>query len=289
MNNLNLIDDYLANRMTDAEKSSFEEKLQADNELRQEFNFHKDIVDSIKETRKAELKSMLNEIPVSSGTSYKPKVGTKIIAGVITGALVIGGLYYFMKEYDTPVDNEPAVEQTVEKQIHKPAETIASQEDNPVVEDIEEKAPVAEQKKEQLLKEEEKAPQTSKPAEISTPNVLDFDTDETDTDITQPEVSTEAGDFSAEELFHSTIEVVTDNTKKKYDFHYQFKDEKLYLYGSFDEDLYQILEFNTKEGRTIILYYKDAYYLLNEHQKEITPLKIIEDEQLIDKLNRLRK
>ncbi|MGK7392762.1 MAG: hypothetical protein ACNS60_20575 [Candidatus Cyclobacteriaceae bacterium M2_1C_046] len=287
MTNLNLIDDYLANRMNDAERISFEEKLQADSELRQEFNFHKDIVNSIKEARKVELKSMLNEIPVSSAPTTGIGTGTKLAAGLIVGAIVIGGFLYFMDDDKAPFKDETTKEQSLQQEQTKEEAPEVVEEETIVEDQAEPTVPVEEQDQQPQVSAQ---PEVSRPAEISTPDVMDFETEENEIEIKQPEATAEAGDYSIKELFNSTIEVVTDNSKKKYDFHYQFKDNKLYLFGDFNEELYQILEFNKKDNeRTVILYYKDAYYMLDENQKEITALKAIEDQQIVDQLNRLRK
>lgn len=288
MANINLIDDYLANRMNDAEKVAFEERLNSDSELRQEFNFHKDIVSSIKEARKADLKSMLNDIPVSSGVSTGLKTGLKLSVAVITAAILIGGFIYFMDGEEKSLDdkNNNVSEQVIpdSQDIEEEKHVIEELKEESIENVIEEKS--VESKKEPTAKPEQK---TSKPAEITTPNIVDFETDQEEAEITEPEVITEGGDYSTEQLFHSSIDVITDNSKKKYKFHYQFKDDKLYLFGDFDKELYQILEFNSKEGRTIFLYYKDTYYLLKENQSEITPLSEIEDQKLINKLNSLRQ
>lgn len=287
MTNLNLIDDYLANRMNEADKVSFEEKLQTDTELRQEFNFHKEIVNSIKETRKAELKSMLNQIPVSSAPSAAIGTGTKIAAGLIAGAILIGGFLYFINDEEAPLQKEPATEQPVEAEEPVEEQVPTVQEETPTEDKAEDYIP---QKQEDKQPEISAQPEASQPAEISTPDVMDFEAEEDGVDIEQPEATTEAGDYSIDELFNSTIEVVTDNSRKKYDFHYQFKHDKLYLYGDFNEALYQILEFNRKDDdRTVILFYKNAYYMLDENQNDITALKAIEDQQLVGQLNRLRK
>ena len=86
----------------------------------------------------------------------------------------------------------------------------------------------------------------------------------------------------------SSIEVDTDNTSKAYTFHYQFKNDKLLLYGPFDSSLYEILEINGG-SHTVFLFYRNSYYHLNELEKEITPLIMIRDFELLEKLEKFRK
>jgi hypothetical protein len=86
----------------------------------------------------------------------------------------------------------------------------------------------------------------------------------------------------------TSLIVETDNTQKKFDFHYQFKEGKLILMGSFDTTLYEILEFIADDKRTIFLYYTGKYYLLDETKSKPTPLNPIKDSQLLKKLDTYR-
>ncbi len=85
----------------------------------------------------------------------------------------------------------------------------------------------------------------------------------------------------------STIEVELDNTNTTYPFHYQFKNEKLVLYGPFDSSLYEIIEINGGT-HTLFMYYKNSYYHLDEKEKNIVPLIMIRDLALLDKLEEYR-
>lgn len=319
MANTNLIDDYLANRMNEAERKAFEQKLNSDESLRQEYNFQKDVVKSINNARKAELKSMLNNTPVPAATGQTYGLGTKIAIGIVSATIIVAGALYLFDEKEELI-NQPAIENQAEDKI---AESVIEKKGNFEKEekvekpqDVEVKEPPVTEpttpssdKKKSLIVESEDKPvmvepeDTNEPiqddketasqtAEINTPSVLDFEVndDEGISDINQPNAQIKTGDFNLKgDLSNSTIEVITNNSKKKYKFHYQFMDEKLYLYGDFDEDLYQILEFNNEDGRTIILNYKESYYLLDQSKVEITPLKVIENKQLVSELDRLTK
>lgn len=269
--------------MNDAERSAFESRLANEPDLKQEYGFHKEIINSIQTERKMELKSMLNEIPVPSA-SNTGNAG-KIAASVVTAAVIVGAIFYFTK------DNEPAISENiiVEDAASDTADNSIFENDTQAVEATDEPAPV-EIKKQPEISGAAKDPvvKPSKPT-ITSPNLVDdFETEGTGTDVKAPEIYTETADISTEELFDSNIEVITDKTKKKYQFHYQFKGEKLYLYGDFSTGLYEILEFNSQQETTIILYFKEGYYLLDINQNDITPLKAIEDSSMVEKLNRLR-
>lgn len=290
MNNLNLIDDYLANRMNDAEKNAFESRLGSDPELKQEFNFHKQIVNSIREERKAELKSMLDNIPVSPSSSGSTFGNSLKAIGTVAGiTAVIVGAYFFTR------NEEPVTTPTEETEEQAPLNIIEDEPLEPASDPVKKtdennaSAPVDVDEEEPQIAEPS-TPKEKTPAEIKTPNLVDdFENDNNAEEINEPEVFTETEDITTEELFNSNIEVIIDNSKKKLNFHYQFKDEKLYLFGAFDKGLYEILEFNNDQGKTVILYYKENYYLINSENQEITPLKPIEDNSLTEKLDKLRE
>ena len=75
---------------------------------------------------------------------------------------------------------------------------------------------------------------------------------------------------------------------KKYIFHYVFRDSKLVLYGAFEKNLYEILEFIGDEKRTVVLYYKANYYLLDIAKVQPTKLTPIRDRRLLKKLQEHR-
>ena len=145
---------------------------------------------------------------------------------------------------------------------------------------------VSEAGQEAIAENEPVAPVVEQP-NFEKPEAMDeFGMEEEETeDITVPEsYSTD----KKESLTKSNIEVLTDNTRKKYSFHYQFSGEKLYLYGSFDKDLYEILEFNSDNQRTVFLYYRNKYYPIFSDTKKITPLEELDQKSLIEKLNNIR-
>jgi hypothetical protein len=85
-----------------------------------------------------------------------------------------------------------------------------------------------------------------------------------------------------------SIAVDVDRDNRKYSFNYQFKDGKLVLYGPFERNLYEILEFFSDEKRTVFLYYKNNYYLLKEDNENVKELTVINDPALIKKLKEYR-
>ena len=276
--------------MTDADKLAFESRLSAEPDLKQEFIFHKEVINSIQQARKAELKGMLNNISVTTSTNSAFGASAKIAAALLITVAFIGGIYLITNDEPETNQQDPNEEVTVPAEVDETDEIIQEEEENEPSSDSDEIAEETTVEKNEENNSEETQVKPTTPAEIKTPNLLEeFESDNTATEINQPEIFTESENLNADNLFASSIEVVTDDSRKRYKFHYQFKNEKLHLFGSFDKGLYEILEFNKDKDRTIILYYKDNYYLIKNTQKEITPLEPIKDPSLIEKLNNLRK
>jgi hypothetical protein len=59
--NIDLFDDYLSGKMSDAEKNAFELRLKQDPELKAAFELHQVLVDGIKEAGRAEVKKLLKK------------------------------------------------------------------------------------------------------------------------------------------------------------------------------------------------------------------------------------
>src|SRR6478609_8420878 len=96
MNNIELIDDYLTNRLTEKEKGAFEQQLASDPSLKADVELQKNIVEGIKGARAAELKSMLNNVPIGSPVSVSFSA-LKVAAGIVGAGLLIGSIYYHMQ------------------------------------------------------------------------------------------------------------------------------------------------------------------------------------------------
>ena len=86
-----------------------------------------------------------------------------------------------------------------------------------------------------------------------------------------------------------SIAVEVDSENKKYDFHYQFAQDKLVLYGPFEKNLYEIMEFISEDKRTVFLYYQDRFYFLKDDTEKLKPLGAIQDPALIKKLKEYRR
>ena len=276
MSQFDLIEDYLTNRLDENARATFEMQMNADPELRAEVGLQKGIIEGVKSARAAELKAMLNNVPVGGATTAL--TGKIVIATISAG--ILGTLLYFGLRPAPTTGTQPGMEETVKEQPVAPVE-----------EPKEEVAPITEPTREQ------KAPQKKKPGkdhplatqqktEKAAPprvEVLDLTEgmDENQESISAPKVA------NTPSVSPSTVEVELDKTNKAYSFHYQFKDSKLVLYGPFDSSLYEIIELNGGV-HSIFLYYDHSYYKLDEKEHNIAPLIMIRDKALLGKLEEYR-
>lgn len=282
---LELLDDYLANRLKGEEKVSFEQRIQADPELRNEMQLQQHLVTGIRKARASELKTMLNNIPLSSIPQSGASAVAKFAMGGLIAGAVITGVYFLSKE--EPEEKEPVTEQKIPVQADSNSEKISSAPEEPKPTQTE--TSTEEKKETAAVQSKTKKPAANKQttSEVTQPQIEVFDpTDEaegTGSHINQSE-SKPSNVGRAE----PSIAVSVDKNHREFGFHYQFKDEKLFLYGPFESNLYEIMEFFSEEKRTIFLFYKDAYYLLKEDGSDIKPLKEITDPILVRKLQESR-
>ncbi len=276
-----LIDAYLAGRMSERAKAAFEGTLQKDPLLQSEFQLQQGIVEGIKDFRKAELKEMLNNVEVGGAFST-----FKIAAGI--GALLIGGLSFYYFNVDnaeqigalpTPINIEEATPTASKKS------TVLIEEIEPVVEansEIANDEVVVAAKKTKTVKSKAKEVRV-----VQLPYVIeDFSDDENlqlSEQLTLPDNNLNTT--------YETIVAKTDVnqiTDSKYSFHYQFVNNKLFLYGDFDKK-YEILELNSPNGISIYMFYDGYFYGIVQQKKKITPLTKIEDSDLINDLMTIKK
>jgi len=287
MSNFELIDDYLSNRLTGAEKEVFEKQLNNDPSLKSDLDFQKRIVEGIRTARAAELKSMLSKVPVGGASDSMDYSVMKMAAGVVAAGVLGAAIYFYITRGETPPFDKAATDLNKIEELKKPEtqpEDVtrvahdSSKEESPAV------TPENEPKKESAKKLIKPQPEV-KPAEKPKLEVTDPSAELESSNNTKSENPTAS---LRSDITPSHIQVGIDSSSKKYDFHYQFVTGKLMLYGSFDNSLYEVLEING-DKHSVFLFYKNTYYLLDEKQHNITKLEPITDKALISKLKEYRK
>jgi hypothetical protein len=284
MRNLELIDDYLSNRLKGAEKEAFDKQLAVDPALKSDLDFHKRIIEGIKKSRASELKSMLNKVPVG-GTGVTMDFQVMRMAAGFVAAGVIGAAIYMYQRGELPPFDKAATDFGKKTEQVKPEEKPQQDNTTPEANTPESSTPAVTDEPKKESKPEVKKKEEIKSAEKPKLDVTDPSQDVNSDDNAK---SNEPSTLRSSEITVSNIQVEMDSSNKKYDFHYQFVGNKLMMYGSFDKSLYEVLEVNG-DNHAVFLFYKDAYYLLNEKQSKITKLEPIKDAALVSKLRDYRR
>ena len=270
-----MIEKYVTNRLSEAERLTFEQEMKGDAQLGSEVKLQQEIIEGVKQARITELKAMLNNVPISGG--YALSAGKMALATLTAG--IIGAALYFNLRTESVEHPELIQEAKVEQNV--PAEITQT-------EPAEEPAPESEvttSESKVITSEPTPAKKKLTPTEGSKPMVSVMDPTEELTSKTEEAIANDVNTRS--EISASSIEVETESGNKDYPFHYQYAEGKLHLFGPFDTGLYEIIEINGG-SHTIFLYYNGAYYHLDQRESKIAPLIQIRDTELLTRLDQYR-
>jgi len=274
MSQFELTEDYLTNRLDEGARKAFEQQMQGDLQLQAEVKMQQGIIEGVKSARAAELKAMLNNVPIGGATSGA--VTGKIAIATISTVIIGTALYFGLRSNpaEQPLAEPPAMEESINQDLEP-------EQAEPITELVEEAT-------QQETKVAKNAPATKSIVTKPVPPKIDVMDMTADMEDNKNKEEAPVPKLSGNpQISASSLEVETDNTNKNYSFHYQFKDGKLLLYGPFDASLYEIIEINGGSHH-VFLYYKNSYYHLDELEQHITPLIMIRDIELLAKLEQFR-
>jgi hypothetical protein len=282
MNNFELIDDYLTNRLGETERSAFEQQVASDPTLKEELDLQLEIIEGVKKARALELKAMLNKVPVSGATVINFPM-MRMAASVVGAGVLVAALGYY---FNTHKDMVPNMSTSIEDSIHKidPKEFEPLEEPTDSNKTVETKEEIVKQPTTKTIPAKKKAVsvQPAQPKiEALDPSqeIIDNQEDGASTTVKSPVKP------NTITVSHIAVDIISEN--KEYTFHYKFIQNKLVLFGSFDKSLYEILEING-DNHSVFMYYKENYYQLDEKQTKITPVVAIQNPVLLAKLKEYR-
>ncbi len=287
MTNNERIEAYFNNEIPEADKQQLMQDIESDASLKSEFQFQQGVIDGIKDYRKKELISRLDNIQVAS-TGQSIILKTLGIAGIAT--VVTIGSYMWINQGEEVIANEETnnTEQLVAQPEENTEKVVDSFEDKSLAEENNPNKEVESVKEEEIA---EAAPAKTDKEEIAfipdvvVPNVQEPETDSTvslDEDLSAPEAIAS----STTEL--STRSDVQVKLSKKYEFHYQIKNGGLILYGKFNDSPFEVIELKTNQGINSYLYFKNQFYSLTDKSEDINPLVILTNKELIKELEKRR-
>jgi hypothetical protein len=281
MVNFEQIDDYLSNRLQEQDKRAFEQQLEGDPSLKEEVAFQRQVIEGVRQARMVQLKTMLNNVAVPAGSTWG---GAKIAAAVVTAGIISTIIYLNTNE------DKSAVTDIKKDSTEEVASTApANESDDKIIAGSDENKQEGAQTADSSASKEEKKIKKDE-VRVTTPvrkpdiNVVDPSSELSEDDKNAQSSVSRSG---RSEISPSKMEVITGIVDKKHNFHYQFSEGKLMLYGPFDKSLYEILEIHG-DGHAVFLFYKENYYLLDESQARITQLQAIRDGELLKRLREYR-
>lgn len=269
------IDDYLSGDLSAIESTQFESEIASSPELQGEVNFQSDVINSIKENRRLELKSRLSNIEVSS----KSKWFSNTAIGGIAATVIIGSAIFGYSEY-TKHDNNPtliAQEQEVtvfEERLITRATTNTDEETSIEIILPSDDSQITEEKGDKLDL-----------TEVTAPDLTINDSE--DESVTTNSLATIKNVDNVNILSSGAANVAVE-FKGGRKLAYKFFDDKLFLFGKFNEAKpYEVIEIKTHYGKEFYLKFESDYYTIVKGKVEKTPLTKIGNHKLIKKLNDL--
>jgi len=300
------IETYLRQEMTDLDRSGFERRMHDDAELHEEVRRQEALIGAIRQERILALKSGLQNVNISLWSTGLMEFARIAAISAGLGVASLGAYYYYQQgKAPEPVKlvqeahqnllvPEPKDQPEVEFKKSSPAQTGSQNK----VEGSDAEAlalnpePLVSGSKE-LDRTANTSVQSGNPktiknafqpeAEALEPG-LKAAQPETSRDMSQPEDGISA--MTAPETIQPEVVIKRDNKDK---FHYQFSEGKLVLYADFNEKLYEVLELNQHNEKQLYLAYDGRFFVLEPSKTEISPLREVKDQNLVQILGAYQK
>ncbi|MEP2026044.1 MAG: hypothetical protein ABJH98_00820 [Reichenbachiella sp.] len=278
---------YFSGTMSETDRILFEGRVESNPELKSEFSKQNDIVEGLKAHRRAELKTRLNNItvePTLIGTLMQGSMMKSLTYG-LTAVMVATGSYFFYNK-------EAAIQYHIESLKAKSEYSLHSNlqlnslnqlsyrfEGNMQMLDYVDAAPVL--KKRTIIEETPKQSIAFEVPEVAPTHEEAFDGMTVDFGA-MDRIEQVSGISEVDKVNIQTI------NSRRYNFHYRLEDNRLFLYGKFNESPYEIIEISTPGSKKLFFYYHGDFYQLRKKASSITPLSKIENRELIHELDALK-
>ena len=263
-----------------------------------EFQFQQDVISSVKDYRIAQLKARLNNILIPAPNNI---VSTNLAALKIAGSLLLisaigtGGYLYYQNQVNTQstgatanpnqieLSEEDLIDYTIIEEVPKPpqiqtenTEPQATKESSSVSPELSTPSSTNTSQPQNITRE----PRSVQPTIIE--GFQDEESFPNEDEVGLPNIS--LNEKNIEEITQVEVSNTVDG---KHSFHYQHYNNKLFLYGDFNNIPYEILELNNAKGRKLYLFYQGEFYDIKSDQEEIAPLVEIKDRKLFNQLSPL--
>lgn len=273
-----LIEDYLTGKLSEKQKLEFEAQLKSNPDLNKDLMLQKDIISSIKDARKAELKSMLNNVNVSSGNgmNYFP---LQMAGAVLITSLLAVATYFYFSEGNQKTSDRSTIEETT------PSNDGNSEQGLPTISNgkgsVNEETTVQQEEPAATQETVSESPEATSTEDGS--GTTDATTDTTSDASSKSAIGTETAEGQPG---GSGLNVETKKDRN-HAFHYQYYEDKLFLYGDFKGNAYEIVKLPTPAGIRLYMSYDGRFYKM-EKSRKIKPFELVEDPELIEQLQKAK-
>lgn len=279
------IEAFILNKLDKAESASFREALSKDPLLQQEFNVQKETIQSLQNFRKAELKARLNNIEVPSN---KWQNASRLAASLFILASLSGVIFFFNSQEDTATNIPAPV-----TQLEEPAasDIIDVKEENSSTEKFVEEEIIIPEASISSSPINNSTPSTQansektevEPIEIAVPEFEDSfdDTGDIDKSISLP-------DSKVAKIVETKEKLDIELVDQEGEISYKYYNNKLFLYGKFTSDTYELLELNNFNQKELYLFFKGDFYKLQSNTFDVSKLKSINNQDLKNQLEEIR-
>ena len=275
--------------MSKTEVADFEQMLVQDPLLSSEYSFQQDIINGVKDYRKAELKMRLDHVDVTPGLFQTVAGNTAVQATsvvMLTGVIFVGS--YLWVETPERID---LLDFSVSSKTFELTESRFNEnlpEELPLIElgtfDASNKTDeIAMIKIEDEFEESMEIVDPIIP-DVVAPELADSGLDENILpEVEESIIITSQGENN---INHVEIEIVTTS---KRNFRYKFYNNKLFLYGDFNGIPYEILEINNRSGKKLFLYHDSYFFRINDNVTKSSLLRQVTNADLIKELMILKE
>lgn len=288
-NYFRLIEAYFDGSIDPLQKTMLESKIQTDPLLKAEFDLQSNIIEGISDVRKQQLKHRLSAIDVNGSGSLLLGSGVKWLTASLSVAVIFSvWLYWYtntsqsvntiqLQNEDLLVWNEttyPPIPKAEKKDLYSQNADFTQKEEITTSERIGQAKSIGEE-----IKEEAKTAKV-KPQALITFQDNNLFSPTSDKDFTK----TVERDINRSMVSETKIEFL-EPVEYKDQYHYKYFNNKLYLFGDFNNEPYEILELHNKGKKQLFLSYQQTIYKIESNKTNITPLLKVTDEMLILELN----
>jgi hypothetical protein len=290
--NMNFYEDkieaYLTGKLSAADKMTLEQGMNNDPLLKGEVDLQRDIIESLKNSRKLQLKNRLNNINVTA-TATGVSSAVKIAASLITVGMIGAGIYY-LSVFPSKDKEEESVSVIVNENIPSPAVQNSNNDTNnaPVVADIDKNSNQVVVKNNTPVSNSQNVSAIKNNNQVVVANPA----------LPNEGIPTESENFNsnnesipADKISQSSnvgkaqnVETTIVDTNKK-DFSYKYSDNKLFLYGDFKDTPYNLFEIVSPKSKQLYLRFEGNYYELKANHK-VSKLKEVKDPSVLEQLNK---